>query len=119
MTALVIGRDSHINELSRRVGIAERKDGDVDVRSFLDSLGIGARIGDNDEAGFLERSGDVVGEVTRSETTSNSDGTCVSGELEDSTLTVWAGRDHANIGWVVNCDDDAGCQNDLLPGVIY
>jgi len=41
----------------------------------------------------------------------------VSGELEDSTLAVGAGRDDGNIGWVVNGDNDASCEDDFLPVV--
>lgn len=68
-------------------------DGDVDVGSLLDGLGIGARVGDDDQARLLERAGDVVGEVTGGEATGNSDGTSVGGELEDGTLSVRAGGD--------------------------
>jgi hypothetical protein len=71
-------------------------DGDVDVGSLLDGLGIGARVGDDDQARLLERTGDVVGEVTGGETSSNGDGTSVCGELEDGTLAVGTGRDDAN-----------------------
>lgn len=68
-------------------------DGDVDVGGLLDGLGVGARVGDDDEAGLLERAGDVVGEVTGGEATGNGDGAGVGGELEDGTLTVGTGRD--------------------------
>ena len=40
------------------------------------------------------------------------------GELEDGTLTVWAGRDDGNVSWVVNGDNDASCEDDFLP-VVY
>jgi hypothetical protein len=39
----------------------------------------------------------------------------VGGELEDGTLTVRAGRDDADVGGVVNGDDDASGQDNLLP----
>ena len=89
MTTLVVGWDSYIDELGWGVSVAKCDNWNVDVGSFLDSLSIGTWVGDNDEAGFLERSGDVVGEVTWGETTSNGDGTGVSSELEDGTLTIW------------------------------
>jgi hypothetical protein len=73
-------------------------DGDVDVGSLLDSLGVGAGVGDDDQAGLLEGAGDVVGEVTGGEATGNGDGTGVVGELQDGTLTVGTGRDDANWG---------------------
>ena len=76
--------------------VAAYNDGDVDVRGLLDSLGVGARVGDDDEAGLLERAGDVVGEVTGGEATGNGDGAGVGGELEHGTLTVGTGRDDAD-----------------------
>jgi hypothetical protein len=71
-------------------------DGDVDVGSLLDGLGVSARVGDNDQTRLLERTGDVIGEVTGGEATGNGDRSGVGGELEDSTLAVRAGRDDAN-----------------------
>ena len=115
MTTLVVGRNGNVNELGRRVGIAESEDWDVNVAGFLDGLGVGAGVGNNDEAGLLERTGDVVGEVTRSETTSNGDGTGVSGKFENSALTVGTSRDDTDVGWIVNCGDDTSCKYNLLP----
>jgi hypothetical protein len=68
-------------------------DGDVDVGSLLDGLGVGAGVGDDNQAGLPERAGDVVGEVTGGETTSDSSGTGVRRELEDGTLSVGTSRD--------------------------
>lgn len=115
MTTLVVCWDSNIDELGWGIGIAEGNDWNVDVGCLLDSLSIGTGIGDNDQTRFLEGSGDVICEVTRGETTSDSDGTCVSGELEDSTLTIWTSRDNTDIGWVVDSCDDTGSEDDLLP----
>ena len=115
MTTLVVCWDSNIDELGWGVGIAEGDDWNVDVRSLLDSLGISARIGDNDQAGFLEGAGDVVGEVTGGETTSDGDSTGVSSELENGTLTIRTGRDDTDISWVVDSCDDTGSEDDLLP----
>lgn len=117
MTTLVVGWDSNIDELGWGVGIAEGNDRNIDVGSLLDSLSVGAGISDDDEAGFLERSSDIVGEVTRGETTSDGDGTSVGGKLQDSALTVGASRDDTDIGWVVDSCDDPGCKNDFLPVV--
>jgi len=115
VTTLVVGGDGNIDVLGGRVGVAERDDGDVDVRGLLDGLSIGAGVGGDDEAGLLERTGDVVGEVTGGEATGDGRGTSVGGELQDGTLTVGTGRDNANVGGVVNGDDDAGSKDDLLP----
>lgn len=110
MTALVVGGDGNVDVLGGGIAVAKSlaqsvfcplshtprttyDDGDVDVGGLLDSLGIGTRVGDDDQAGLLERAGDVVGEVTGGEATGNGDGTGVGGELQDGTLSVGAGRD--------------------------
>jgi hypothetical protein len=115
VTGLVVGWDSNIDELGWGVGVAKGDDWDVDIRSLLDGLSIGAWVGDDDEAWLLEGTGVVVGEVTGGETASDSDSTGVGGELEDSTLTVWAGRDSADIGWVVDGSNNSCGKDNLLP----
>ena len=115
MTTLVVGGDGNVNEVGGGVSVAESNDGDVDVAGLLDGLGIGARVGHDDQTGLLERAGDVVGEVTGGETTGNGGGTSVRGELEDSTLTIGTSRDHTDVGRVVNGSDDTGGQDNLLP----
>lgn len=115
MTAFVVCRNSDVNEFGRRVSVAERDDWDIDVGSFFDSLGIGARVRDDDEAGLFERASDVVGEIAGSEAASDSNSTGVSGELQDSALAVRTSRNNCDISWVVDCCDDAGCEDDFLP----
>lgn len=115
MTTLVVGGNGNIDEVGGGVSVAKGNDGDVDVRSLLDGLGVGTGVGHDDETGLLERASDVVGEVTGGETTSNGGGTSVVGELQDGTLTVGTGRDNTDIGGVVNGSDDTGGQDDLLP----
>lgn len=88
MTALVVGRNGNVDKLGRRVGIAESEDGDVDVAGLLDGLSVGTGVGNDNEARLFERTGDVIGEVTRGKTTSDGDSTSVSGEFENSALTV-------------------------------
>ena len=116
MTTLVVGRDSDVNELSRGVGVTESNDGDIDVGGFFDSLCISARVGDDDEAGLFKRASDVVGEIARSEATSDSNSAGVSGELEDGSLTVGTSGDDGYISGVVDSYDDASCEDDFLPG---
>lgn len=117
VTTLVVGRDGNVDVLGGRVGVAKANDGDVDVGSLLDSLGVGAGVGDNNQAGLLERSGDVVGEGTGGESSSDGNGASVGGELQDGTLTIGTGGDDTDIGGVVNGGDDTGGQNNLLPAV--
>lgn len=118
VATLVVGGDGNVNELGGRVGVAEGDDGDVDIRGLLDGLGVGAGIGHDDQARLLEGTGDVVGEVTGGEASSDGHSTGVSGELQHGTLTVGTGRDHTDIGRVVDSGDDAGCEDDLLPGTV-
>lgn len=115
MTTLVVGGDGNVDELGGGVGVAEGDDGDVDVGSLLDGLGVGARVGDDDQTGLLEGTGDVVGEGTGGETTGNGLGAGVGGELEDGTLTVGTGRDDTDVRGVVDGGDDTGSQDNLLP----
>jgi hypothetical protein len=115
VATLVVGGDGNVDVLGRRVGVAEGDDGDVDVRGLLDGLGIGAGVRDDDQAGLLERTGDVVREGTGGEAAGDGLGAGVGGELEDGTLAVGTGRDDADIARVVNGSDDAGREGDLLP----
>lgn len=115
MTALVVCRDSHVNKLGRRISVAERNDGDVDVGGFFDGLSVGARIGDNDQARFFERACDIVGEVSRGETTCDGNSASVSGEFEYCTLAIRAGGDYSDVGRIIDGGDDAGCKDNLLP----
>ena len=118
VATLVVGRDGNVDVLGGRVGVAEGNDGDVDVAGLLDSLGVGAGVGDDNQARLLERAGDVVGEATGGEATGNGSGTGVSSELEDSTLAVGTGRDDANVGGVLDADHDTGSEDNLLPVAI-
>ena len=115
MTTLVVGGDSDIDVLGGRVSVGEGNNGNVDVRSLLNGLGVGSGVGDDDQTGLLERSGDIVGERTGGEATSDGGSTSVGGELEDGTLTVGTGRDDTDVGGVVNGSDDTGGQDNLLP----
>lgn len=114
---LVVGRDSNINVTERGVSIGKGNDGDVDVRSLLDGLVVRDRVGDDDDTGLTESTGDVVGEGTRGETTSNGLSTGVLGELESSTVTVGTSRDDADVLRLLNGSDDTGSKDQLGPGL--
>ena len=116
MTTLIVGWDSNIDELGWGVGITESNDWNVHVGSFLDSLSIGAGVGDDNEAGFLKGASDVVGEVTGGKSTSNGNSTSVSGKFQDSALAVGTSGDDTDVCWVVDSCDDTGSEDDLLPG---
>lgn len=116
MSALVVCWNRNVNELGWGVCVAKSNDWDVDVRCLLNCLSVGSGVGDDDETRLLERAGDVVGEVTRSEATSDGNSASVSCEFEDGTLTVRSGGDDTDVSWVVNGCDYAGCEDDFLPG---
>lgn len=80
-------------------------------------LRVSSGIGDDDQAGLLETTGDVVGEGTGGEATGDGLGTSVRGELEGSALAIVAGRDDDNVLRVLNSHNDAGGEDDLLPGL--
>ena len=113
----VVGGDGNVDVTEGGLGIGESDNGDVDVRSLLDGLVVGQGVGDDDQTGLLEGTGDIVGEGTGGEATGNGLGTGVRGELQSGTLTVGAGRDDADISGVLDGDDDTGSENDLLPGL--
>lgn len=117
VTALVVGGDGDIHKLQRSIGIAKGDNGDVDVGRLSDSLVVNTGVGDDDQAGLLERTGDVVGEGTRGETASDRVSASVGSVLKDRTVTVWASGDDTDIVRVVDGSDDTGGQNELLPGL--
>lgn len=99
------------------VSVAEGNDGDVDVRGLADGLVVDAGVGDDDDAGLLERTGDVVGEGTGGEAAGNGSGTSVGGELEDGTVAEGAARDDTDVSGVLDGSEDAGSEDELLPGL--
>ncbi len=115
MAALVVGWDGYIDEFAGGVGVTEGDDGDVDVGGFFDGLGVGSWVRNNDQSWFFEGAGDVVGEISWGETSCDGDGSCVRGEFEDGPLAVGTGGDDTNVGWIVDCGDDAGGEDDFLP----
>ena len=115
MTSLVIRGDSNIDKFGGGIGIAESNDGYIDVGSFLDGLGVGAGVRHYDKTGLFEGASDVIGEIAGGETSSDGNGTGVSGKLEDSTLAVRAGGYDGDVGWVVDGCNDARCEDDFFP----
>ena len=74
-------------------------------------------VGNDDNTWLLERTSDVVGERTRSETTSNRLRASVRGELEDRTVSVRAGRNYTDVVGVLDGGDDTSGEDELLPGL--
>ena len=117
MAGLVVDGDSDVDKLQRRISVAECNNRDIDVGCLADGLVVDAGVGHDDEAGLLEGTGDVVGEVTGGEATSDRLRAGVRGELQDRTVAVWASGDDTDVVRVLNGGDDAGGKNELLPGL--
>lgn len=117
VASLVVRGYGDVDELERCVGIAKGNDWDVDVGRFTDGLVVHARVGNDDESRLLERAGDVVCEATRGEATSDGLCTCVSSELENGTVAVWACGDDANVVRIFDGSDDTGSKDELFPGL--
>lgn len=74
-------------------------------------------VGNDNETGLLEGPGDVIGEATGGETTSDGLSTSVSGVFENGTVTVGTSRDDTDVvGVLDSCDNSCG-ENELFPGL--
>lgn len=78
---------------------------------------INARVSDDDDTGLLKGLGNIIGEGTRSETSSDRLSAGVGGELEDRTVAVGASRDNTDIVGVFDSSQNTSSENDLLPGL--
>ena len=116
MTTFVVSGNGDVDEFGRGVCITEGDNGDIDVGSLLDSLSVGAGISDDDETGFFEGPGDIIGEVSGGKSSGDGDCTGVGSKLEDGALAVGTSGDDGDISWIVDCCDDAGSQDDFCPG---
>jgi len=117
VSGFVVGGDGDVDELEGSVGVTEGDDGDVDVSGLSDSLVVNSGVSDDDDSGFLERSSDVVGEVTGGESTGDSVSTSETSVLQDSSVSIRSSRDDTNIGRVLDSSQDSSSQDDLLPSL--
>ena len=117
MSCLVVSWDSDVDEFQGCICVAESDDGNVDVRCLTNGLVVHTRVSDDDETGFFERSGNVVGERTGGESSSNGLSTSVGCVFEHGTVTVRTGRDDTNIIRVFNGSNDTSSENEFFPGL--
>lgn len=59
----------------------------------------------------------VVGECTRSKSSSNSSGADMSSKLQDCSLSIRTGTDDDDISGILDRGNDAGGKNEFLPGL--
>lgn len=78
---------------------------------------VGSGVGENEETGLHKSLLDLVSEGTRSVTSGDSLSASVSSELEDGSLSLGLGGDDADVGGVLDGDDDPGGELELLPSL--
>jgi len=114
----VVAWDSNVNELKRRVSIAKGDTGDVDIRSFNNGLLIRLGVNDNQELGFLELLGVLIGKGTRGPSgRRGGGGTSVFGVLDDGSLSVGSSANNNDIFWLVDGGNDSSSELNFLPGL--
>lgn len=69
--ALVVAGDGDVNKLGGGVHVAEGNDGDVGIASLGDGLVVSSGVGDDEEPGLTEGGLDLIGEGSRSESSSD------------------------------------------------
>ena len=113
----VVAGDGNIDVLEGRVSVAQGDAGDVSVRSLLDGLGVRLGVSDDDQTGLHELAGDLVSQGTRGPSLSDGLGTSVGGELHDGSGTERSLRADNDVLGVLDRDDDASSNHQLLPGL--
>lgn len=78
---------------------------------------IDSGIGNDNQTGLLERTGDVVGEVTGSKATGNGLCTGVGSVFEDSSVSVGASGNNTDIVGVFYGGDNTSSKYEFLPGL--
>lgn len=109
----VVARDDNVDELEGSVGVAQSNGGNVDVGSLDDGLVVALGVGDDEESGFLELFGDLIGEGSGDPSAGGAGSAAgVLSELVDGSLTVLLGADDDDFVEVGDGGDDSGCEFD-------
>ena len=117
--ALVVGGDGNINVLEWGVSVAEGDGGDADVRGFSYSLRVRPGVADEKEAGLLELAGLRVGEGTGRPALVERLSASVLRVLENGALAVGARGHGENVSGVLDGDNDASSELDLLKSLAH
>ena len=118
MLALVSTGDDNVDVLDGLVSVNEGNGGEVDVRGLNQSLSISVSVSDNQKAGLHELLLDLIGEGTGGEATRDGLDTSEVGELEDGPLSELTSGDDGDILGLVDGDDHASGEHQLLPGLL-
>jgi len=90
VASLIVSGDGNINPVERGVRVSEGNNGDVHVRSLGQALVVKTGVANNNKSGFEELLGVLVSKSSGYPFATEVVSTSVSGELEDSTLSVLA-----------------------------
>jgi hypothetical protein len=90
VTSLVVGGDGNVNPVKRGVRVSECNNGDVHVGSLSQALVVETGVANDDESGFEELLGVLIGKSSGHPLATEVVSTGVGGELEDGALSVLA-----------------------------
>ena len=111
--------DNNINEIKRRVCVAESNGGNVNIWSFNDGLSIWFRVSNNQDSGLLELFGDLIGKSTWNPSCwCAGSASSVLTEFVDGSLPEILGTDNDDIAEVRNRSNDSGSQFNFLQDFI-
>merc|ERR1719192_1625529 len=116
--ALVVAGDGDVDELGRRVNVAEGDYGDVGVTALSDGLMVGPGVADDQETRLTEGGLDLIGEGSGGEPSSHGGAVHIPSELQDSPLGVGTASADVDVVGVLDGGDGPGSQEDLLPGLL-
>uniref|UniRef100_A0A0K2U593 Uncharacterized protein n=1 Tax=Lepeophtheirus salmonis TaxID=72036 RepID=A0A0K2U593_LEPSM len=74
-------------------------------------------IGYDEESGLTESSLDLIGESSRSKSSSDGSGADVAGKLKNGSLSVRSRADHKDVSGILDCGNRTSRQHELLPGL--
>mmetsp|Transcript_3480 Transcript_3480/g.12667 ORF Transcript_3480/g.12667 Transcript_3480/m.12667 type:complete len:311 (+) Transcript_3480:166-1098(+) len=115
--SLVVRRNSNVDVLQGRVGVAESNGGQVAVRSLPGGLDVGPWIGNDQKPWLLVLIGDLVGEGSWGVPSREGLAAGVLGELENSALSVRPSGQHSNVLRVLDRANHPRGHLKLLPGL--
>jgi len=120
LSTLVVARDSNINPVKFVISIAKSKNGNVHVRGLNDSLVVAAGVTNDDKSRLKVLLGVLVSKGTWNPLSTEVFSTGISGELEDSSLSIRAVRNDKNVllAFLLNSGNNSGSEHNLLPGLV-
>ena len=102
VTSLVVGGDGNVNPVERGVRVSQGDDGDVHVRSLSQALVVKTGVAHDDESGFKELLGVLIGQSSGDPFATEVVSTGIGGELEDSALSVLARGNNLKRKLIIN-----------------